>query len=40
MTNLSLVGDYGHVLKQSNSRINKFWTLLDSQSTVDVVCNR
>ena len=40
MDNLSLVGDYGHILKQSDGKISKLWTLLDSQSTVDVFYNQ
>ena len=40
LNNLSLVGEYGHIMKQSNRKINKMWTLLDSQSTADLFCNK
>ena len=39
LDDLSLVGEYGHILQQGGGAIDKLWTLLDSQSTVNVVCN-
>ena len=34
-----LVASYAHISAQSNRRINPWWTLLDSQLTVDVFSN-
>ena len=31
LNNMSLMGKYGHILKQSGGHINKMWKLLDSQ---------
>mmetsp|Transcript_23507 Transcript_23507/g.34276 ORF Transcript_23507/g.34276 Transcript_23507/m.34276 type:complete len:160 (+) Transcript_23507:371-850(+) len=41
MNNLStsVTKPYAHALKQLNGQVNELWTLLDSQSTVDLFCN-
>ena len=40
VNNKRAVGNYSHIMNQHNGRINDMWTLLDSQSTVDVICNK
>ena len=39
LDDLSLIGKYGHILQKGGGTIDKIWTLLNSQSTVDVICN-
>ena len=34
------VANYSHIMNQANRRVNKLLTLFDSQSTVDVICNK
>ena len=40
LENMSLVVKCGHILKHSNGHIDKMQMLLDSQSTVSIICNK
>ena len=40
LDNISLIRKYSHILEQSGEHIDKMWTLLDCQSTDDVICNK
>mmetsp|Transcript_34035 Transcript_34035/g.50009 ORF Transcript_34035/g.50009 Transcript_34035/m.50009 type:complete len:107 (+) Transcript_34035:1220-1540(+) len=42
LNNLSvdLRQSYKHVMKQPGGKVNKLWALLDSQSTIDLFCNK
>ena len=37
--NLNLVANYAHIVDQFEGRVIHMWTLIDSQSTVDVFLN-
>ena len=39
LNNLNLIGKYRHFFQRGGGEIDKLWTFLDSQSTVDVICN-
>ena len=39
LDDLNHIRKYGYIIQQGGDKIDKLWNFLDSQSTVDVICN-